>query len=81
VHLEDLLHRNRKWTNDLRALADERRWPRDATRSHRIAELAYSRAPDERWLWSWTMGAPQLASLAGSRDDVARLFRHPPLQR
>jgi 5-methylcytosine-specific restriction endonuclease McrA len=73
-HLHALLGRNRAWTADLAAIADERRWPRDYQRSVRIARTAYLQSPDERLLWIRTPAGDHYERLGEHRQRLNSLL-------
>jgi hypothetical protein len=76
-HLDALLDRNRAWTADLAAIADERRWPRDYQRSVRIARTAYLQSPDERPLWIRTPAGDHYERLGEHRQRLNSLLPAP----
>ncbi len=75
THVAHLLERNRIWSIDLGALAQERRWPRDHDRSVRIARAAYLGSPNERPLWIHTADGNRYDTLGAHRTELAHLLR------
>jgi 5-methylcytosine-specific restriction endonuclease McrA len=73
-HLDALLRRNRAWTADLAAIANERRWPRDHPRSLRIARTAYLQSPDQRRLWIRNSAGDHYESLGENRRRLSSLL-------
>lgn len=73
-HLAAVFARNQSWDHDLRAIADERRWPRDRERTLSITRAIYLRAPDERPLWLQANGPGGVLTVGAARDQLRALL-------
>ena len=73
-HVVSLIERNTHLAADLRAIAEERRWPRDPEQSSSVLRQTYLRAPAERPLWSVRDDVPRRGNVGAEKARLVALL-------